>query len=82
MLILSRRDVVELLPLDTCIDAVEDAFRLHAAQRTSGLRVLGLPTEDGGFHLNVAGLCGERGYFAAKLREGAGHGSRDGGQAP
>jgi alanine dehydrogenase len=66
MLILSRGDVMELLTLDTCIDAVERAFRLHAEQRTFGPRVLGLPTEDGSFHIKVAGVRGERSYFAAK----------------
>jgi alanine dehydrogenase len=66
MLILSRRDVIELLTLETCIDAVERAFALHAEQRTFGPRVLGLPTEDGGFHIKIAGLRGERSYFAAK----------------
>jgi ornithine cyclodeaminase/alanine dehydrogenase-like protein (mu-crystallin family) len=28
--------------------------------------VVGLPTEDGGFHIKIAGLRGERSYFAAK----------------
>jgi alanine dehydrogenase len=66
MLILSRRDVVDLLTLPDCIEAVEDAFRLHAEQRTFGPGVLGLPTEDGGFHIKAAGLRAERSYFAAK----------------
>jgi alanine dehydrogenase len=66
MLVLSRRDVMDLLTLETCIDAVERAFRLHAEQRTFGPRVVGLPTEDGGFHIKIAGLRGERNYFAAK----------------
>ena len=66
MLILSRRDVMDLLTLDACIEAVERAFRLHAEQRTFGPRVVGLPTEDGGFHIKVAGLRGDRSYFAAK----------------
>src|SRR5687767_539847 len=66
MLILSRRDVMELLTLETCIDAVERAFRLHAERRTFGPRVLGLPTEDGGFHIKIAGLRGEPNYVAAK----------------
>jgi alanine dehydrogenase len=66
MLVLSRRDVMELLTLEACIDAVEDAFRLHAEQRTFGPAVLGLPTEDGGFHIKVAGLRGDCSYFAAK----------------
>jgi ornithine cyclodeaminase/alanine dehydrogenase-like protein (mu-crystallin family) len=66
MLVLSRRDVMDLLTLDACIEAVERAFRLHAEERTFGPRVLGLPTEDGGFHIKVAGLRGNRSYFAAK----------------
>ena len=35
-LILSRADVVDLLSLPECIDAVERAFRLHAEGRTLG----------------------------------------------
>ena len=66
MLVLSRRDVMDLLTLDVCIEAVERAFRLHAEERTYGPRVVGLPTEDGGFHIKIAGLRGERSYFAAK----------------
>lgn len=66
MLILSHRDVMALLTLDACIEAVERAFRLHSEQRTFGPGVLGLPTEDGGFHIKVAGLRGARSYFAAK----------------
>ena len=66
MLILSRREVMELLTLDSCIEAVERAFRLHAEQQTFGPGVLGLPTDDGGFHIKVAGLRGDPNYFAAK----------------
>jgi len=65
-LILSRRDVLELLTLHDCIDAVEQAFRLHADGRTLGPGVLGVPAADGGFHIKAAGLIGERSYFAAK----------------
>jgi alanine dehydrogenase len=66
MLILSRRDVVELLTLADCIDAVERAFRLHAEGRSLGPGVLGVPAGAGGFHIKAAGLMGERSYFAAK----------------
>lgn len=66
MLVLSRRDVLELLTLDDCIAAVERAFRLHAEGRTLGPGVLGVPAVDGGFHIKAAGLVGERSYFAAK----------------
>ena len=66
MLVLSRRDVLELLTLSACIEAVERAFRLHAEGRTFGPGVLGVPTVNGGFHIKAAGLVGERSYFAAK----------------
>jgi alanine dehydrogenase len=67
MLVLSRRDVVDLLPLRDCIDAVEAAFRLHAEGRTLGPGVLGVPAGDGGFHIKAAGLVGAKRYFAAKI---------------
>lgn len=66
MLVLSRRDVLDLLTLRDCIDAVEQAFRLHAEGRTLGPGVLGVRARDGGFHIKAAGLVGERSYFAAK----------------
>ena len=59
-LILSRTDVVDLLSLPECIDAVERAFRLHAEGRTLGPGVLGVPASGGGFHIKAAGLVGER----------------------
>ena len=67
LIVLSRRDVLDLLTLHDCIGAVEQAFRLHAEGRTLGPGVLGVPAADGGFHIKAAGLVGpERSYFAAK----------------
>ena len=66
LLVLSRRDVLDLLTLPDCIGAVERAFRLHAEGRTLGPGVLGVPAVDGGFHIKAAGLIGDRSYFAAK----------------
>jgi alanine dehydrogenase len=66
MLVLSRRDVVELLPMPDCIAAVERAFGAHAEGRSLGPGVLGVPATGGGFHIKAAGLVGERSYFAAK----------------
>ena len=67
LIVLSRRDVLDLLTLPECIGAVEQAFRLHAEGRTLGPGVLGVPAADGGFHIKAAGLVGpERSYFAAK----------------
>ena len=66
MLALSRADVLELLTLPDCIEAVERAFRLHAEGKTLGPGVLGIHAGDGGFHIKAAGVLGERSYFAAK----------------
>ena len=66
-LLLSRTDVAELLTLDDCIAAVEDAFRQYGLGQTSPPKVLGMPSTDGGFHLKAAMLRRSPGYFAAKL---------------
>ncbi|HKZ04280.1 MAG TPA: ornithine cyclodeaminase family protein [Methylomirabilota bacterium] len=66
MLILSRRDVLDLLSLPDCIEAVEAAFRAHAEARVLGPGVLAVHAAAGSFHIKAAGLIGERSYFAAK----------------
>lgn len=66
-LLLSRRDVAELLSLGDCVSAVEDAFRAHARGETLPPAILGVSAEGGGFHVKAAGLRRNgRGYFAAK----------------
>ena len=65
-LILTRRDVQELLGLDECIAAVESAFRLHAEGKSLAPGVLAVRARDGGFHIKAAGLELGRHYFAAK----------------
>src|SRR5262245_3248283 len=65
-LVLSRTEVLDLLSLPDCIDAVERAFRLHAEGHTLGPGVLSVHASGGGFHIKAAGLVGERSYFAAK----------------
>jgi ornithine cyclodeaminase/alanine dehydrogenase-like protein (mu-crystallin family) len=65
-LVLSRTDVLHLLSLPECIDAVEGAFRLHADGHTLGPGVLSVHASGGGFHIKAAGLVGEHSYFAAK----------------
>jgi ornithine cyclodeaminase/alanine dehydrogenase-like protein (mu-crystallin family) len=67
VIVLSRRDVAALLDQASCIDAVEEAFRLHAAGRTLPPALLSVHARDGGFHVKAAGLVTERRtYFAAK----------------
>jgi alanine dehydrogenase len=65
-LVLSRSDVLGLLSLPECVEAVERAFRLHAEGRTLAPGVLAIHAAGGGFHIKAAGLAGEPGYFAAK----------------
>jgi alanine dehydrogenase len=66
-LLLARADIAELLTLDECIAAVEDAFRQHGDGRTSAPKVLGMPATDGSFHIKAAMLGVPPAYFAAKL---------------
>ena len=66
-LLLKRRDVIELLTIEECIAAVEQAFKLYAQGKTTAPKVMGLHAENGGFHIK-AGLLGlERTYFVAKV---------------
>jgi alanine dehydrogenase len=66
-LILTRSDVHVLLDYDTCIAAVEDAFRAQAEGRTIASGVLGTHVENGGFHVKTAGLLGKNPRYAAKI---------------
>ena len=65
-LLFTRSDVADLLPMDTCIEAVEHAFRLHGEGRADPPGVLSLHTRDGSFHVKAGVLDLGRRYFAAK----------------
>jgi alanine dehydrogenase len=65
-LVLTRRDVQALLDLPACVEAVEEAFRLHGAGKTAAPGLLGFPYPGGGFHIKAAGLDLSRRYFAVK----------------
>src|SRR6476660_5334352 len=66
-LILGGRGVEKMLNLGVCIDAVEDAFRRHAANASVPPASLGAAGRDGTFHVKTAGLeIDGRLYFAAK----------------
>lgn len=66
-LILTRRDVVRLLGVADCMNAVERAFRAHADGETIAPAVLGVHVAHGGFHVKTAGLLGDGAAFAAKV---------------
>ena len=65
-LVITRKDVSELLSLRDCIDAVECAFRLHGEGRAPAPGVLGIHATGGGFHIKAGTLPLLRNYFAAK----------------
>jgi alanine dehydrogenase len=67
-LLLTRSDVVRLLPMRRCIDAVEAAFRLQGEGKAQPPATLAVHAEGGAFH-GKAGLLawGGRVYFAGKL---------------
>jgi alanine dehydrogenase len=66
-LLLSRNDVSKLLTLEECMSAVENAFKLHSEGKTHTPKVLGLPAQNGGFHIKAGMLGSNRKYFAAKV---------------
>jgi alanine dehydrogenase len=63
-LLLTRKDVAQLLSLDECIEAVEHAFGIQHSSKTI---VAGLSVSSGGFHIKAATLEFDRPYFAAKI---------------
>ena len=70
-LLLSFSDVVRLLDMEACIEAIERAFRAAAAGAPIASGILGMSAAGGGFHIK-AGLLANHpvrptGYFAAKV---------------
>ncbi len=66
-LLLTGGEVAALLDLPSCIAAVEDVLRLHAAGETVPPRVLGLPSTGGGLHVKGAGSLGSEPRLAVKV---------------
>jgi len=65
-LVLTKSDVSRLLDLDTCISAVEGAFRALGEGKAPPPGALSYPTVDGGFHIKAASLRLGSHYFVAK----------------
>jgi len=63
-LLLTRRDVADLLTLEDCIDAVENAFRLLGRGEVPRPAIAGVHAGGGAFHIKAA-IAGDR--FAAKI---------------
>lgn len=64
--ILTRRNVAELLAIEECIEAVEHAFRMHGDGKVQPPGILAAHAVDGGFHIKAGIMDLERPYFVAK----------------
>ena len=67
ILVLAPRDIQNLLSLEDCIAAVEQAFRFHGEGKAETPGVLSMHVEGGGFHIKAGILDLTRRYFAAKI---------------
>ena len=66
-LLLRRKDVANLLDIDECMLAVEQAFKLYGEGKTLPPKVLGIHVKDGGFHIKAGLSWAEKAYFVAKV---------------
>ena len=66
-LLLTRSDVERLLDVNSCINAVENAFRMRGEGHPSPSGVLGVHVSGGGFHAKAAYLELSRPYFVVKV---------------
>src|SRR3954468_7898546 len=67
LIVLSREDLTALVPFDEYVDAVADAFRMHAQGRAALPPPMHIPCEDGGFHVKAGQLPIGPGYAAFKV---------------
>src|SRR5690242_11865582 len=67
ILVLTPGEIQNLLSLDECIVAVEQALRLFGEGKALAPAVIGLHAEGGGFHVKAGLLDLGRNYFAAKI---------------
>jgi alanine dehydrogenase len=65
--LLKRNEVAQLLSIEECIDAVEQAFKLYASGEVPAPGILGIHTQEGGFHIKAGVLNLSRNYFVAKI---------------
>src|SRR5437868_4621332 len=67
-ILLTKRDVMELISMEECIEAVENAFRLFGEGSLPIPGILGTHVTSGGFHVKTGVLpSGGRQFYAAKI---------------
>ena len=67
LIVLSKEDLTALMPFGSYVDAVADAFRLHAEGRSVSPQPMHIPAEGGGFHVKAGSLPIGSGYTAIKV---------------
>ena len=65
--LLTRSNVAQLLSIEECIVAVEQAFKLYGSGAAQAPGVLGIHAKDGGFHIKAGILNLSKNYFVAKI---------------
>ena len=73
MLLLSRSEITSLLAFPEYVEAVEQAFRLHAQGCALEPALAHVDADDGEFHIKAGGLRGATPYFALKVTGGFFH---------
>ena len=65
-LLLTRRNIANLLTITECMVAVENAFGLYASGKMMPSKVMGIHVDNGGFHIKAGVLGTGKIYFGAK----------------
>ena len=65
--LISGKEVLSLLRLEECIEAVENAFKQYAEGKTSEPGVLAMHQRQGGFHIKAGSMDLSQPYFVAKV---------------
>jgi alanine dehydrogenase len=66
-LLLNSTQVAELLSIEECMEAVEDAFALYAQGKAMPPAISGIRSANGGFHIKSGILQLQKYYFASKI---------------
>jgi alanine dehydrogenase len=66
-LLLTRHDVAQLLSIEECMAAVEQAFKSYASGDAPAPGILGIHAQNGGFHIKAGIMNFSKNYFVAKI---------------
>jgi alanine dehydrogenase len=67
LIVLSKQELTALMPFGEYVDAVAEAFRMHAEGRSVSPPPMHIPADGGGFHVKAGSLPIGSGYTAIKV---------------